>query len=182
MEIEIRAKVISLKTIEKKLDEWGAVLSKENKQNDVYFGEKYLYNKTGHSFMLRVRDEGEKIFLTYKGAKMKKDGIWEEYEFPVGDKKMAIQMLEAMGLERIIKVHKIRKEYKFRKLSICLDKIIELGNFVEIEIVGNNKNVKTELYDMMKKLGIKKVDIIHKGYISMLLKEINSPYAKYIKN
>jgi len=182
MEIEIRAKINSLKFIERKLEKCGAILKKETKQEDVYFGEKCLYDKIGYSFMLRVRDEEGKIFLTYKGAKTKKDGVWEEYEFQIRNKKMAIQMLKAMGLEKIIEVRKTRKEYKLSGLSVCLDSVRSLGNFVEIEIVGNNKNVKTKLYDIMKKLEIKKVDIIHKGYITMLLRKLNSPYAKHIKN
>ncbi len=183
MEIEIRAAIANLTEIESKILEKGAMLFKEKHQKDIYYGEICLYEKIGYSFMMRVRDEEGKIFLTYKGARTKKDGEWEEYEFPVENKLSAVEMLKAMGLEKIAEVSKKRKEYKLGDFSICLDDIEELGNFVEIEYLCDDASEgKMKLMELARELKVKDEDIIQKGYITMLLAKNESPYSKYVKN
>jgi adenylate cyclase class 2 len=182
MEIEIRAKINNLENIEQNIIKLGAKLIKQKNQVDEYFGEINLYKKLGYSFLMRVRDEGTKKFLTYKGAELKKDGIWQEYELEIDDIKKSIAMLQAMGLEKIIAVKKYRKEYTLNGLTICLDVIDDLGNFIEIESVDDKDINKDSLKNLMQKLNIKEKQIIHKGYVTILLIKNNSPYSKYIVN
>ncbi len=182
MEIEIRAKINNLKKIEQNIIKLGARLIKETKQIDEYFGEISLYQKIGYSFLMRVRDEKNNKFMTYKGAESKKDGIWEEYEFKIDNIKKAIEMLKAMGLERIIVVNKYRKEYALNDLTICLDVIDGLGSFIEIESLNNKDFNKKSLKKLMQKLNINEDQVINKGYVTMLLIKNNSPYSKYIVN
>ncbi len=182
MEIEIRAKIKNIKNVEGCVVALGAKLVKQKKQIDRYFGEINLFKKLGYSFLMRVRNEGDKKFLTYKGAESKKDGIWEEYEFNIDNEIMAEAMLIAMGLEKIIEVKKDRVEYKLDGLSICLDAIEDLGYFVEIESQDDNNIGKNKLKNIMDKLNIKENQIMHKGYVTMLLMKNKSPYSKYIIN
>ena len=182
MEIEIRARIKNRDIIEQKLINLGAIFVKEKKQEDFYFSEMQLCEKLGYSFLIRIRTEEKKIFLTYKGAKSKKDGVWEEYEFEIKDKNLGVKMLEAMGLEEVIRISKKRREYELNTFSICLDSIRDLGDFVEIESVSDDVNIQQELYSLMKKLGIGKKQVIRKGYITLLLAQCHSPYAKYIVN
>ncbi len=95
---------------------------------------------------------------------------------------MAEAMLKAMGLEKIIEVNKNRIEYKIDNLTICLDTIENLGCFVEIESQDDNDIDKDKLKKIMDKLNIKESQIMHKGYITMLLIKNGSPYSKYIVN
>ncbi len=182
MEIEIRAKIKNIKNVEQCILGLGAKLVKQKKQIDKYFGEINLFKKLGYSFLMRVRNEGNKKFLTYKGAKSKKDGVWEEYEFNIDNEIMAEAMLKAMGLEKVIKVNKNRIEYKLDDLTICLDAIENLGYFVEIESQDDNDIDKDKLKKIMDKLNIKENQIMHKGYVTMLLIKNDSPYSKYIVN
>jgi adenylate cyclase class 2 len=182
MEIEVRAKIRNTETIEKNLKKLGAVLAEKVVQDDIYFGSTCLFDKIGYSFMMRVRDEGEKSFLTYKGARTKMDGVWEEYEFAIEDKKVAIQMLKAMGLEKIIRVKKTRKVYKLKGFSICVDNIRNLGNFIEIELISKKNRGKNRICKLMTDIGIEQNRIIHKGYITMMLKKNKSAYSRYILN
>lgn len=183
MEIEIRAKINDLKKTEQDVINLGAKLIKKVKQIDEYFGEINLYKKIGYSFLMRVRDEKNKKFITYKGAKSKKDGIWEEYEFEINDPNKAINMFIDMGLEKVAVVNKYRKEYKLKNdLTICLDNIDGLGSFIEIESLNNKDINKNSLKEVIKKLNIKESQIINKGYITILLIKNNSPYSKYIVN
>jgi len=182
MEIEIRAKIDNIENIEQDIIKLGAKLSKQKKQIDKYFGEINLFKKLGYSFLMRVRNEGDKKILTYKGAESKKDGVWEEYEFNIDSEVTAEAMLKAMGLEKIIEVKKNRIEYKLDNLTICLDAIDGLGYFIEIESQDNNDINKDKLKKIMEKLDIKENQIIHKGYVTMLLIKNDSPYSKYIVN
>ena len=182
MEIEIRAQIKNLDNIEQNIIKLGTKLIKEKKQTDKYFGEINLYRKIGYSFLMRVRDEGDKKFLAYKGAKLKKDGIWEEYEFEIDNTKKVTEMLKDMGLEEIITVKKCRKVYALDGLTLCLDTIEGLGNFIEIECLDSKNFNKRKIKDLMQKLGIKKAQILDKGYVTMLLVRNNSPYSKYIVN
>ncbi|MDP2684835.1 MAG: class IV adenylate cyclase [bacterium] len=182
MEIEIRAKIKNIKNIERCIIGLGAKLVKQKRQIDKYFGEINLFKKLGYSFLMRVRNEGDKKFLTYKGAESKKDGVWEEYEFNIDNEIMAEAMLKAMGLEKIIEVNKNRIEYKIDNLTICLDTIENLGCFVEIESQDDNDIDKDKLKKFMDKLNIKENQIMHKGYVTMLLIKNDSPYSKYIVN
>ena len=182
MEIEIRAKIKNIKNIERCIIELGAKLVKQKKQIDKYFGEINLFKKLGYSFLMRIRNEGDKKFLTYKGAEAKKDGIWEEYEFNIDNEIMAEAMLKAMGLEKIIEVNKNRIEYKIDNLTICLDTIENIGCFVEIESQDDNDIGKDKLKKFMDKLNIKENQVTHKGYVTMLLIKNDSPYSKYIVN
>ncbi len=182
MEIEIRAKIDNIENIEQNIIQLGAKLLKKVKQIDEYFGEISLYKKIGYSFLMRVRDEGDKKFMTYKSAKSGKDGVWEEYELEIDNSKKSVGMLEAMGLEKIIKLSKYRREYKLDGLIICLDTINDLGNFIEIESLQDEDIDKNRLKKIMRKLNIKENQIINKGYVTILLLKNNSPYSKYIVN
>lgn len=182
MEIEIRAEIDNISNIEKKLIELGASLVKKKKQIDKYFGEINLFKKVGYSFMMRVRIEGNKNYLTYKGAASKKDGVWEEYEFEIVDASASEKMLKAMGFEEIIQVEKSRVEYELDNMSICLDDISGLGCFIEIESQDDNDMDKIKLNQLMEKIGVSKEKIINKGYITLLLIKNKSPYSEYIVN
>jgi len=182
MEIEIRAEVNNLDSVGKKIIEMGGELKCKKHQIDIYFGEICLFEKIGYSFLIRVRDEGNKKFFTYKGARTKRDGIWEEYEFQIKKTDDAIKMLSEMGMEKIITVNKERKEYSLNDFTICLDSIENLGNFIEIEYVNEKAVGKEKMKEIIKLLGVKDDNIIHKGYVTMLLEKNNSKYSKYINN
>ncbi len=181
MEIEARIRVDDFTEIIDKILRMGAVLQKERAQNDVYYGEMGLYNKIGHSFMFRVRKEAEEAFFTYKGAKLKIDGVWEEYETEIADPGAVINMFEAAGFEKIIEVQKFRKEYKLENYSICLDAIDGLGNFMEIEQIRDDAS-REGVRGLIGKIGLDEKEIVDKGYITMLLARSGSPYSKYINH
>ena len=182
MEIEIRAKINNINDIEKNIIKLGAKLLKKTTQVDEYFGEINLYRKLGYSFLMRVRNEDNKKFMTYKGAESRKDGVWEEYEFEIDNVEKTVKMFKSMGLEEVIVVKKYRKEYALDGLTICLDAIDNLGDFIEIESLDDRNINKNSLKSLLRKLGVEANQIIHKGYVTMLLVKNNSSYSKYIVN
>ncbi len=182
MEIELRFKVKNLASIEKKLQNLQAKFVKEKKQIDKYFGEISLYKKVNYSFLLRVRIEADKVFLTYKGDNFKKAGVWQEYDFLIEDENKAESMIRDMGFEEVIIVEKYRKEYTLNNLTICLDRIEGLGEFVEIEYLDDKNDSKQKHQELIEKLEINESRIIHRGYVTMLLEKSQSKFTKYIVN
>ena len=181
MEVEIRAKISNIKELEKKLQDIGAEYKKEVNLYDQYFGSIELYKKIGYSFLVRIRKSNNDYFLAVKSAKQKIDGYWEEYETLIETPKIYSEMLRVMGFKNIINISKIRKEYKLDNINIIIDRFQKYGDFIEVEIIAQKPD-KSILFDFFKRLGIKKENIIEKGYISLFLEKMNSPFAKYIKN
>lgn len=192
MEIEVRVKVKNLKKIEKILKKIKAKKTGKYIEEDVYFGSIELYKRLGYSFLLRVRKKTNllrvrkkttKYFLTFKSAKFKKDGIWEEFERDISEPNFFINLLKSMGLELIIKVYKKRTSFILNKIKINLDKFIYpfKENFVELEIISNSQKDKQKLIDLFKKFNIKTKKIIEKGYITLFLEKLKSPFSRYIK-
>lgn len=180
MEVEIRAKISNIEDIERKIQNIGAKYIKEHNLYDRYFGAIELYKKIGYSFLVRIRKSNNDYLLAVKSAKQKMDGCWEEYELPIENPEVYAEMFETMGLENIINIEKARKEYKFNNISIIIDRFKKYGDFLEVEII-TEKPDKTPLFDFLEKLGIKKEDVIEKGYISLFLEQVGSPFAKYVK-
>lgn len=180
-EIEVKAKLDSLSQVEKKLSSLGAELTSEKEQIDTYFGELSLYKKLGYSFMTRVREAGDKITLNFKSSKEKKSGICEESEIEISDAEIAREMMSAMGLDQFLVVNKQRKRYQLDDMEICLDKVKNLGDFIEVERMsnGNSDKVQEELVNFIGRLGISPEEIIKNSYIYLILKNKKSPYFKY---
>jgi adenylate cyclase class 2 len=182
MEIELRAKIKNPEKIKKKLREMGAKYLGVKMEKDQYFSSQELCKKLGYSFLARIRKRGKENILTVKTAKIKLDGVWEEVETKIKKPEVFIKMFSLMGLERVINVEKKRETFQLGKIKINLDKFKKWGSFLEGEIISNDARDKKELLSLFKKLGIEKKKIIEKGYISVFLKKIKSPFAKFIKN
>ncbi|MBD3208364.1 MAG: class IV adenylate cyclase [Candidatus Nealsonbacteria bacterium] len=182
MEIEVRAKINSPDIIREKLSELGAKKTKERKQLDKYFSSMELCEKLDYSFLLRIRKSGKEYSVNVKTNKQKTDGIWEEYETPIENPEVFEEMFQAMGLERVIEVAKNRESFRLGDINLNIDTFEDRGSFLEFEIISEDKEAKEKLFHLAEGLGINKDKIIEKGYISTFLKEMGSPFSKYIKN
>ena len=180
MELELRAKITSLEEIIKKLEELGAKKLGETELTDYYFGELALYQKLGYSFWIRIRVEGDKIGLAYKGS-TGRDGVYDELEQELQDLDTSIAILTKMGLENEITVHKKRTSYKIGDISIEIDDLGEKGKFIEAERVSEDGD-KSRLFELFKSVGIPESDTFERGLITLLLEEKGSPFADWIKN
>ncbi|MBI2573447.1 class IV adenylate cyclase [Candidatus Woesearchaeota archaeon] len=174
MEIEARVKVQDLVIVKKKLQEMGAMFSKTVKvQKDSIFkrwGEERAAQKPG-SFILRIREQGEKTFLTYK-ALTTTVGSWREYETEVSSAPMMVKILGEIGFVSVLEMNKSRLQGKLGEITLCLDTIKELGTFLEVEVICDDvKNGKKNLLILLEKLGFAENEIIHEGYAAMLFKQ-----------
>jgi adenylate cyclase, class 2 len=104
---------------------------------------------------LRVRDEGDKITLTYKQFNdLSVDGA-KEYEINVNDFQATIDLLKAAGLPYRSFQESKRETWKLDGAEIVLDEWPWLNPYIEIE--GHNEN---HVRKTSEKLGFNWVDAV----------------------
>lgn len=97
----------------------------------------------------------------------------KELETEVGDEKICIQILSALGFHMISpQVRKIRQEYRMDHMTACIDQVQDLGNFLELEIViaeeENKEDALRQIDEMLHQLGYTLQDTTRNSYLSML--------------
>jgi adenylate cyclase class 2 len=107
---------------------------------------------------VRVRDEGDKVTLTYKQFdSLSVDGA-KEIEITVSDFKGAVALLAAAGLPHISFQESKRETWKIGSVEVVLDEWPWLNPYIEIE--GDSE---AELKDMAKQLGFNWDDAVFGG-------------------
>lgn len=150
-EIELKAQYDSLKRLELEqyLKEQGFQEIRSFTQQDEYFNHPERdFQKTDEALRIRreQHDDAVHCCLTYKGPNA--SGIGQsrrELETRVEDEHKMRQILLALGFRSAAEVKKRRKEYKKEDLTVCLDELDGLGNYIELEIVlpEDRLNVKS---------------------------------------
>ncbi len=104
--------------------------------------------QVGKDAFVRVRDEGDKVSLTYKQFdKLSVDGA-KEIETIVGDFESTVQLFEAIGLERKSTQESLRETWKLGGIEIVIDEWPWLNTYIEIEGAS-----ETELKEVAQQLG-----------------------------
>ncbi len=164
-EYELRFKIKNPKAFEKSLKAKGYSKWKEYEMCDLIFENQHpmLGRMRSGYLILRIRMmEGKEPYLESK--KYIADTKWEEVVYKAKVNLELLRLLEyVMYPSRIIK--KFRKEYRRANLLVTVDKVKDLGNFVEIE--GSER----EAHSAAKELGFKMSEN-QKNYGTLLWKKI----------
>ena len=113
--------------------------------------------------------------MNYKGPKL--DNITmtrEETEFVIPDYETGERLFNGLGFYAAGIVEKTRIHYTRGKTTCCLDKVTGLGEFLEIEIMAENKDYDDairEIEALLQILGLKMSDSIRNSYLSMVMKQ-----------
>jgi predicted adenylyl cyclase CyaB len=95
----------------------------------------------------------------------------DEYEIEVSDGKKALELMRALGYTEQTLVDKTRDIYTFDCFEIVLDRVKNVGIFMEVELKKEVESARVgvqEIYSFIKSLGIKKFKLQRRGYVSML--------------
>jgi len=142
---------------------------KEVIEEDIYFASPVRdFTKTDEA--LRVR-KGDGIKITYKGPKIDQTTkTREEIEITVDDFDKAVKLFEKLGFKPVAKVVKTRRIYRIDDVTICLDSVEGLGEFIEFEVKTSDvENGKKRLFELAEMFGLRLEDSIRKSYLEMLL-------------
>ena len=141
-EIELKAQYDSSKRpeLEQHLKKQGFQEIRSFTQQDEYFNHpEREFQKTDEALRKRreQRNDGTShCCITYKGANDSLIGqSRRELETRVEDEHKMRQILLALGFRSAAEVKKRRKEYKKEDLTVCLDELDGLGNYIELEVV-----------------------------------------------
>ncbi len=173
IEVKVRADHSKVRSILKKI---GATKIGVENQSDTYFAAPYRdFAKTDEA--LRIRSLDGQAVLTYKGPKLDTvSKTREELETPV-DEAATAKILHALGFSEAGIVRKKREVFSAGEITVCLDAVEGLGEFLEVEIVAENEKElevsRGKLFEFLKQFGVGEKDSIRTSYLEMVLEKSN---------
>jgi adenylate cyclase class 2 len=136
-EIEAKIKVFALAPTQTRLQALGAKFMHTVRQVDTYFMDthKLLHKKDcGLRIRQQVVDNAASAMITFKGAR--EAGKYKsrpEYETGIDNVQMTEHIFEALGYYKRLTVEKQRTLWQLDGCEVCLDEVVELGTFIEVE-------------------------------------------------
>ncbi|WP_440947019.1 class IV adenylate cyclase [Methanosarcina sp. T3] len=171
VEVKVRADHSKIRPL---LEKIGANKIGVEEQSDTYFAAPYRdFAKTDEA--LRIRSLGGKAVLTYKGPKLDKvSKTREELETPV-DEAITAKIFRALDFSEAGAVRKKREIFRAGEITVCLDAVEGLGEFLEVEIdVEEEKYLESsreQLFKFLAQFGVDERDSIRTSYLEMVLKK-----------
>jgi len=170
IELEIKYKVIDFPI--DLIKSLGFVESKTSHQVDKY----HLVNKTidEKRTYLRLRNDIINNKYSFDFHQIISDIATEETEITLNSSNDIFKMeiiLDKLGYPFICEIDKHRTIYKNGNIKLILDTVINLGNFIEIEMAGNNiKETHDVLFQLAQQLSLEEKNrILKKGYPDMIM-------------
>lgn len=111
-------------------DAWAKLIKPEFLQKRVVFN---LPGKSGTGSWLRVRDEGDRVTMSFKSLEGDKIEDQKEINLVIGDFKNGVEFLETIGCKRKSYQETKREIWELDNVEICIDEWPFLEPFVEIE-------------------------------------------------
>ncbi len=178
IEVEQKFPLDDMAAVEHELKELGTRLGKSQAQVDCYFAHPQRdFAETDEAF--RLRRVGALTYLTFKGPKLDATSkTRQEIEVPLasGDQPAsdAAELFEALGFRRVLEVRKDRRnaslEWQGFKVEVALDHVVDLGDFVELEITADEQSrddALSSLNALAKRLNLSKSE--RRSYLELLL-------------
>ena len=114
--------------------------SEEINQTDTYFQSPICdFWETDEALRLRqIQSESgiDKVEITYKGPKLGNSmKVRDEITVEVSDPDRALSIIQKLGFDIFTTIKKKRINWHQNDLTISLDRVEDLGNFLEIEII-----------------------------------------------
>lgn len=178
IEIEIQVKVDNSRALLEFLKSKADHIS-EKHQVDYYFSPKE------HNFLkhrpvtewLRLRNDNGKCTINYKNWHLDKDGkshYCDEYETEIKDIDQARRILTALSFKSVVTVDKVRQTWKYQDYEIGIDSVKNLGDFVEVEYIGQDGSIEPRqatdaMVEFLKQAGCGRVMRNFVGYPFQLL-------------
>lgn len=134
-------------------------------------------NKVG-SYSLRIRTETKncKNIFSINTKTITNHGdhnAWVENETNIDNPKEVERILEIIGFKCFFSIKKIRYSYKFKNISVFLEKIDDFGYIIEVEIITTEKQsikAKSELLQFLDMFGVSKDKIVAKSVTNIIMK------------
>lgn len=171
LEVEAKARVRDYEKIEEAIIGLGGSFDREEIQVDTYFGHPLRdFKESDEALRIRTVNSSD-FFVTYKGPKV--DDLTktrEEIEVGVGDFIKIRGIFEKLGFFEVFTVEKNRRYFVLDDSLIMLDRVVDLGDFVEVELEKEEYD-PDEVLDVLRSLGIEDEDFERRSYLGLLLEK-----------
>lgn len=167
VETEVKYRIEEPKNKQKILERYQQVRSV--KQTDYYLNppEKDFSQDRINYLRIRVREDGGSFDFHI----VRNDEDTEEYETDIEDPQELKEILEKVGFEIYVEVRKQRKVFEIEGFEVTLDRINDIGGFVEIETTAKDPD-RDKMYEIAEKLSLKENQkVTGKGYPDIVLEE-----------
>ena len=181
LEVEQKFRVDDSKAIAERLASLGAKLGEAELQIDRYFNHPARdFARTDEA--LRIRQVGQKNYLTYKGPKLDSTTkTRREIEVPIASADVAAEqfaeLLVALAFRPVAEVRKQRRkstvEHAGYTIEVVFDEVERLGQYVELEVVVESSKMdaaKDAIGSLAKELGLTENE--RKSYLELLLERV----------
>jgi len=186
-EVEVKLPLMDKEEMKQRILQAGGVELNSEFQVDSYFDHPCRsFSETDESVRLRHRSriEGPTITesghapveLTYKGPKIdKKTKTRIEYTVYLEDEGMEsmFQILLNTGFKRVANVIKQREFFDMDGITVSLDGVIDVGYYIEFELMADGKEGMKEARDrilkLVKSLGLAETDMVRESYLELYL-------------
>lgn len=185
-EIELKFQIDNEKQIREKLKKMNFKRKKTEKHIDIPLSQ--VYNQLIEPWVrIRCLPLSKKIKITIKGKPKidnKLDTIRDEVEFFVDEDIETVKtFFKLIGYIPMGSVKKLRESYIKDNIEISIDKVKNLGLFLEIEIKDRNeRDAIRELEKYKKLLCLKDTDIVNRGYFDLQNKDACRIFYQIINN
>ncbi|HVO77769.1 MAG TPA: class IV adenylate cyclase [Methanomassiliicoccales archaeon] len=170
LEIEVKTRIEDARRLENELLKRGARDFGVALQRDVYYSHPARdFASTDEA--LRIRISNDLQVITYKGPKLDATTkTREEIEVSVASAEATAKILERLGFRPVVAVEKKRHTFGLRGIEICVDRVRDLGDYVEFELDDEEmEEGKRRIAELMEELGVKGSE--RRSYLELLLEK-----------
>lgn len=180
-EIEIKLPVAKPEIVEKKLLMQGFRKTGHILEEDIYYNSNY-HDVRERDEALRIRKSTDLLTgqvcaqVNFKGKKIDRVSMSRsEYETEIGSPDQMENILSGIGFEPVAGVRKVRQYLICGEMTACLDRVEELGNFLELEVIAEDRTCSEKYLDRMRELlgtlGLSMEDTVRVSYLGMLMEK-----------
>lgn len=162
--LELKVKIPTFVGINKNLKEIGAEKISELEQKDVYY-------KVERG-LLKLRSEGNERKLIFYDRDEKSKNRWSEFKLLFINDPSAEKFLEYfLSVEVVVK--KVRQLYMYDNTRIHLDRVKNLGIFLELEtlVIGTKADAMKRFSFIKSKLELHQYEEIRASYRNLMLEK-----------
>ena len=176
-EIEVKAHLKNREQVIENLCALGCQFTEPITQNDTIFVP--LGFELGKSVksginVLRIRKTNDQIIFTLKQSQANELACIEKELLIDNDKEME-EIFKLLGFYEAVKVNKVRLKCQYKNYEVCIDKVEDLGDFIEVESITDEdeEKVQKELFDFLQSIGISSSDREMHGYDTLVHNKLN---------
>ncbi|MFB6095216.1 MAG: class IV adenylate cyclase [Halodesulfurarchaeum sp.] len=176
VEVKVRA---DHEPVREALSEMDASKLETVTQVDTYFDAPHRdFAETDEALRLR-REQGsaggKKPRITYKGPLVEEASKTRaEHETAVGSAEAVSKILESIGFAAAATVKKKRTRFEVGEVTLTLDTVVGLGEFVEVEKTVPESDIeeaRESAYDLLRELGLDPETQIRRSYLELVLED-----------